>query len=104
MPTLLLQCKATTKSRREVIVVSTSDGYPRDMVGYGRKPVDPKWPGGARLALQIALNYEGGGELSILHGDPSSEGMLTDIGFPVVPGADAASGASSACSRSGQST
>lgn len=61
--------------------------YPRDLVGYGRSPVDPKWPGGARVALQIALNYEAGGELSPLHGDDRSEGMLTDTGFPAVPGA-----------------
>jgi putative urate catabolism protein len=56
------------------------------MVGYGRRLPDPKWPGGARLALQISLNYEAGGELNILHGDRGSEGMLTDIGFPAVNG------------------
>ena len=68
--------------------MTASDGpYPRDMVGYGANPPDPKWPGGARVALTIALNYEGGGENSILHGDPASEGMLTDTGFPAVPGA-----------------
>ncbi len=26
--------------------------YPRDLVGYGADLPDPKWPGGARLALQ----------------------------------------------------
>jgi allantoinase len=61
--------------------------YPRDMVGYGRRLPDPKWPGGARLALQISLNYEGGAEMNVLHGDGMSEGMLTDIGFPAVKGA-----------------
>ena len=61
--------------------------YPRDLVGYGRQPVDPKWPGGARLALLIGLNYEAGGELSPLHGDDRSESLLTDIGFPAVVGA-----------------
>jgi putative urate catabolism protein len=49
------------------------------MVGYGAAPVDPKWPGGARLALQIVLNYEEGGENSILHGDPASEAFLSEI-------------------------
>jgi putative urate catabolism protein len=63
------------------------DGYPRDMVGYGATPPDPRWPGRARLALQISLNYEGGGELSILHGDGGSEALLTDTGFPGVRGA-----------------
>jgi allantoinase len=58
--------------------------YPRDMVGYGSAPIDPQWPGKARIALQIALNYEAGGELSILHGDSTSEAMLTDTGFPAV--------------------
>src|SRR5215468_11869712 len=61
--------------------------YPRDMVGYGKRLPDPKWPKGARLALQISLNYEGGAEMNVLHGDRFSEGMLTDIGFPAVKGA-----------------
>ena len=46
--------------------------YPRDLIGYGRRPPDPRWPGQARLALQIVLNYEEGGERSILHGDVES--------------------------------
>ena len=60
--------------------------YPRDMVGYGASPVDPMWPGGARLALQIALNYEAGGELNVLHGDETSETLLTDFGLAPVRG------------------
>ena len=36
--------------------------YPRDMIGYGAETPDPKWPGGAKIALQIVLNYEEGGE------------------------------------------
>src|SRR5215470_31425 len=70
----------------EVTMTSARERYPRDLVGYGRALPDPRWPGGARLALQIALNYEAGGELSLLHGDATSEGMLTDSGFPAVPG------------------
>jgi allantoinase len=54
------------------------------MVGYGKRLPDPKWPGQARLALQISLNYEAGGELNVLYGDRVSEAMLTDIGFPAV--------------------
>lgn len=53
--------------------------YPRDMVGYGREPLDPKWPGGARLALSFVLNYEEGGENTILHGDSASEAFLSEI-------------------------
>lgn len=63
------------------------NGYPRDMVGYGAHPPNPHWPGEARVALTIALNYEAGGEMNVLHGDAASEGMLTDTGFPAVPGA-----------------
>jgi allantoinase len=52
--------------------------YPRDMIGYGRNPPDPRWPGGALLALNIVLNYEEGGESSVLHGDPGSVAFLTE--------------------------
>ena len=52
--------------------------YPRDMVGYGRNPPDPRWPGGALLALNIVVNYEAGGESSVLHGDPASVAFLTE--------------------------
>jgi allantoinase len=53
--------------------------YPRDLIGYGAKPPKPKWPGGARVALQFVLNYEEGGENSILHGDKASEAFLSEI-------------------------
>ncbi|MCP5533229.1 MAG: allantoinase PuuE [Akkermansiaceae bacterium] len=53
--------------------------YPRDMVGYGRRTPDPQWPGGARIAVQFVINYEEGGESNILHGDPSSEWLLSEI-------------------------
>ena len=53
--------------------------YARDMRGYGPNPPDPKWPGGARIAVQIVLNYEEGGENSLLHGDSASEGFLSEI-------------------------
>ncbi|MBZ5590532.1 MAG: allantoinase PuuE [Acidobacteriia bacterium] len=51
----------------------------RDLIGYGAHPPDPKWPGGARLALQIVMNYEEGGERSILHGDTESEAFLQEV-------------------------
>lgn len=60
---------------------------PRDLAGYGRQLPDPQWPGGASIAVTFAVNYEAGGELSVLHGDATSEGMLNDIGFPPVAGA-----------------
>ena len=56
--------------------------YPRDLVGYGRNPPDPRWPGGARIAVQFVLNYEEGGENSVLHGDSASEQFLCEIVNP----------------------
>ena len=53
--------------------------YPRDLVGYGATPPDPHWPEGARLALQIVLNYEEGAENCVLHGDEASETFLSEI-------------------------
>ena len=58
----------------------TSDpAYPRDMVGYGPRPPRPKWPGGARVALNFVLNYEEGGENAVVHGDKASEAFLSEI-------------------------
>lgn len=62
--------------------------YPRDLVGYGQHPPDAKWPGGARLALSLVVNYEEGGERSILHGDREAETFLQEVvGIPAVAGA-----------------
>ena len=51
----------------------------RDLVGYGATPPDPRWPGGARLALSFVLNYEEGGERSVLEGDAESESYLQEV-------------------------
>jgi OHCU decarboxylase len=53
--------------------------YPRDMTGYGPTPPAANWPNGARIAVQIVLNYEEGGENNILHGDAASEAFLSEI-------------------------
>lgn len=53
--------------------------YPRDLIGYAGKPPQAKWPGGAKLALQFVLNYEEGGEYSVLHGDEHAETFLSEI-------------------------
>ena len=64
-----------------------SSGYPRDLVGYGRNPPDPRWPGEARIAVQFVINYEEGGENSVLHGDVASEAFLSEIiGAQPIPG------------------
>ncbi len=52
--------------------------YPRDMVGYGGAPPDPKWPNQARLAVNFVMNYEEGSEYSIPDGDGFSEASLTE--------------------------
>ncbi|WP_348651872.1 allantoinase PuuE [Iodidimonas sp. MBR-22] len=49
------------------------------MIGYGPTPPQAQWPGKARLALQFVLNYEEGGERSILHGDDEAEMFLSEI-------------------------
>jgi OHCU decarboxylase len=56
-----------------------AETYPRDLVGYGRNPPHPRWPGEARICVQVVLNYEEGGENSILHGDRASEAFLSEI-------------------------
>ena len=53
--------------------------YPRDMHGYAASAPDPKWPGGAKIAIQIVVNYEEGGENNVLHGDAASEAFLSEI-------------------------
>ena len=53
--------------------------YPRDLIGYGPTPPQAQWPGGARIAVQFVLNYEEGGENSVLHGDAASEAFLSEI-------------------------
>jgi putative urate catabolism protein len=61
-------------------------GYPRDLRGYGATPPDPRWPGGAKLALSFVVNYEEGGENTVLNGDRGSELYLHEVpgGSPVI--------------------
>ena len=67
--------------------MNPSDTYPRDLIGYGGNPPDPRWPGNARIAVSVVLNYEEGGEYCILHGDAHSEYVLTDVGGDPLPNA-----------------
>jgi OHCU decarboxylase len=53
--------------------------YIRNMQGYGGNPPDADWPGGAKVAVSLVLNYEEGGENCLLHGDAASEGFLSEI-------------------------
>ncbi|MFL6692575.1 MAG: allantoinase PuuE [Ramlibacter sp.] len=63
-------------------VYDSTAPYPRDLAGHGRHPPHPKWPGNARIALQFVLNYEEGGENSVLHGDAGSEQFLSELFNP----------------------
>ena len=52
----------------------------RDLKGYGAVPVTPNWPRSAKVALNFVINYEEGGEMCLLHGDETSESLLSDLG------------------------
>lgn len=51
----------------------------RDLIGYGPTPPDPRWPGGAKVAVQFVVNYEEGAENSVLNGDTGSEAFLSEM-------------------------
>ena len=59
--------------------METQADYPRDLIGYGRARPDPQWHGSARIAVQFIINYEEGGESTILHEDESWETFLSEI-------------------------
>lgn len=59
-----------------------SQHYPRDLKGYGPTPPHAGWPGQARVAVQFVLNFEEGGENSVLHGDAGSEQFLSEMFNP----------------------
>jgi allantoinase len=60
-------------------MTSPAAAHPRDLVGYGRAVPQAGWPGNARIAVQFVLNYEEGGESSVLDGDVGSEAFLSEI-------------------------
>jgi peptidoglycan/xylan/chitin deacetylase (PgdA/CDA1 family) len=89
----LLRKPVTAERESEATMAARADdvaarglGPSRDFRGYGREPVNPKWPGNARIAINLNLNFEAGGERSILEGDSQSETILTDIGCAAYPG------------------
>lgn len=54
----------------------------RDLIGYADTPPDPRWPGGARIALNFVMNYEEGSEPSIQDGESFSERAITESPGP----------------------
>ena len=58
----------------------SSYGRSRNLIGYANTPPrNVSWPNGAKVALNIVLNYEEGGENCVLHGDDESEKLLSEI-------------------------
>ncbi|KAL1844711.1 hypothetical protein VTK73DRAFT_1991 [Phialemonium thermophilum] len=54
--------------------------FPRDLIGYGQEGKNAEWPGGARIAVSICLNYEEGAESTLLNGDVQSESINWEKG------------------------
>jgi allantoinase len=57
----------------------------RDFVGYADQPPQANWPGGARVALQIVINYEEGSEYNNADGDGRTELGLAEASGGRVP-------------------
>ncbi|MFT5509144.1 MAG: allantoinase [Hyphomicrobiaceae bacterium] len=55
-----------------------TETYDRDLIGYGANPPDPKWPNGARLALNFVINVEEGSEPSVQDGEGFTEVQHTE--------------------------
>ncbi|HAE32290.1 MAG: allantoinase [SAR202 cluster bacterium] len=55
---------------------------PRNFTGYGRNPPRVKWPGDARIAISVVVNYEEGSEYSTLDGDETHE-VNNEVPSPV---------------------
>ena len=52
----------------------------RDFAGYGRDRPRPPWSDRTPLALSLVLNYEEGGERTVLNDDATSEGYIHELG------------------------
>ena len=55
-----------------------TDGVPgpaRDLVGYGEHPPVVRWKNGAKVAIQVVVNYEEGSEKTFAMGDGMNDGM-----------------------------
>ncbi|WP_406630912.1 polysaccharide deacetylase family protein [Amycolatopsis sp. WGS_07] len=57
----------------------------RDLIGYGEHPPAVPWPGGAKVAVSVVLNYEEGAESSIAHGDEADEDISVFGGWSSPP-------------------
>jgi peptidoglycan/xylan/chitin deacetylase (PgdA/CDA1 family) len=48
---------------------------PRDLVGYGGRPPKVVWPNGAKVAVNLVINYEEGSEAYGYYGDNHTDGL-----------------------------
>jgi allantoinase len=64
------------------------NGLKRDFAGYGKDTPDPQWPGQARVAVNIVINFEEGSEPSVPDGDADSEVGLIETGGRAFAGRD----------------
>lgn len=48
-------------------------GLPRELVGYADSPPQLVWPGGAKVAVQVVVNYEEGSEKTFPMGDGEND-------------------------------
>lgn len=62
--------------------MSTEYG-PRDIVGYGQDTPSPEWPNGAKIAIQLVLNYEEGSEVSPVNGDQVTETAASEVSLNI---------------------
>ncbi|KZO95454.1 carbohydrate esterase family 4 protein [Calocera viscosa TUFC12733] len=64
---------------------NSTEYTPRDLVGYGGTTPDPQWPGGAKIAISLVLNYEEGSESTPVNGDGATEVLGSELGPGVQP-------------------
>src|ERR1700686_4630479 len=50
-------------------------GPPRELIGYGEHLPRVRWQNGAKVAVQIVINYEEGSEKTFAMGDQMNDGM-----------------------------
>jgi peptidoglycan/xylan/chitin deacetylase (PgdA/CDA1 family) len=57
------------------MIFEPTPSWRRDLAGYRGAPPNPRWPGGARVAVSLVVNFEEGGEFAVSDGDPVNEGI-----------------------------
>lgn len=58
-------------------------GPARELVGYGEHPPVVRWDNGAKVAVQVVVNYEEGSEKTYAMGDETNDGLY-ELPFEVV--------------------